>query len=181
MIGVIAMIASFIYVAVQIHRNNLIARSTIVAAVLLSPLIGVFVGELFNGMYFYILKPQFSNWMTIIPDVFLSALGMAIGGLVFGIPMVLLYGLPVAYLLRKFGLQYFWMYGLFGFIGGTAFFLLLTAEKSVRNGSSLLDDISGALGCGYGTFGLMTALVFWLIVEYIPLRKKRRQVSTACR
>ncbi len=168
---------------VNIREKNSSAKlgmnKHIVTAVLLSPLIGVFLGSIFNGMFFAITELHFSNWLSNIPEMFLSAAGMAIVGLVFSIPFVILYGLPVAYLLRRFGLQNIWIYGSFGFIGGTAFILILTAEKSARNDSSLLDDISYAVGSGYGTFGLMTALVFWFIAEYIPLRRTRRQVSAA--
>ena len=178
-IGVIVMIASFIYVVAQVQRNNFVPRTTIVIAVLLSPLLGVFLGTLFYGSYFAIVEPRDLNYLTNIPDLFLSAAGTAIVGLVFGIPIVALYGLPVAYLLRKFGLQYFWMYGLFGFIGGTAFILLPRSEESAPDNSGLLDQISYAVGSVFSTCGLMTALVFWFIVEYIPLRQKRRQVSAS--
>ena len=173
------MIASFIYVVAQIRRNNFVPRTAIVTAVLLSPLLGVFLGTLLYGSYFAIVEPRDLNFITYVPDLFLSAAGTAIIGLVFGIPIVALYGLPVAYLLRKFGLQYFWMYGLFGFIGGTAFILLPMSDESVRYDSGLLDQISYAAGSVFSMYGIMTALLFWFIVEYIPLRKKRRQVSTS--
>jgi len=171
----------------SLHMNNREKNSLankgmnkhIVTAVLLSPLIGVFLGEIFNGIYFYITESHYSNWLTIIPDLFLTAAGTAVVSLVISIPLVVLYGLPVAFLLRKFGLQNIWMYGSFGFIGGTAFILLLKSEESARYDSGLLDQISYAVGSVFSTYGLMTALVFWFIVEYIPLRKKRRQVSTS--
>ena len=178
-IGVIAMIASFLYVVAQIRRNNFVPPAMIVTAVLLSPLLGVFLGTLFWGSYFAIVEPRDLNYLAYFPDLFLSAAGTAIVGLVFGIPIVALYGLPVAYLLRKLRLQYFWMYGLFGFIGGTAFILLPRAGGSAHSDSGILDQISFAAGSVFSASGLMTALVFWFIVEYIPLRRKRRQVSAS--
>lgn len=174
-IGTVALIASFFYIAAQIRQNKFVPLATIVTATLLSPLLGVFLGTLFSGIFFAINESHFSIWLSNIADNFLSAAGMAIVSLVFSIPVVVLYGLPVAFLLRKFGIQNIWMYGSFGFIGGAAFNLILTVEKSARIDSSILDEISDAVGSGYGMFGLTTALAFWFIVEYIPLRKKRRQ------
>ena len=153
---------------------NFGTTKNLVFVVLLSPLLGVFLGTLIYQCL-WVFKMDFSTWLGDVPEMFLSAAGTAIVGLVFSIPVVVLYGIPVAYLLRKFGLQNIWMYGLFGFMGGTGFILMLGAGRSGRYDSSLVDNISSAVESFYGLDGLMTALVFWFIAEYIPSRKKRHQ------
>jgi hypothetical protein len=45
-----------------------------------------------------------------------SGVVTAIFGLVFSLPVVLFYGVPVFYLLKKVKLQTFWMFGLFGLL-----------------------------------------------------------------
>ena len=155
-----------------IANSGTIKKSVFV--VLISPLLGVFLGTLLYQCL-WILKTDFSTWSADVPDMFVSAAGTAIAGLVFSIPIVVLYGLPIAYLLGKYKLQNFWMYGLFGFIGGTAFIMMLVTGEPGRDDPGLIDNLLSAVQSFYGVNGLMTALVFWFFTQYIPSREKSHQ------
>lgn len=139
----------------------------LIIAILLSPILGVFVSSLVRDISLLFIM-DFNSWAHNIPAFFISSIARSMLGLIISLPVVLLYGVPVFYLLKKWNQQKVWMYGLFGFLPtgiGTLVSLFrpgqtLASLNTFPISASTLD-------------GFFTAIFFWLFAVYIPSRKGR--------
>ena len=99
-------------------------------------------------------------------DHFLSPLATAAsGGIIIGVPCMILIALPTYYVLKKYRLANPFAYGLTGFAGGMLVLFFLVFGKQ---GAS--DQILSLGGLSFGAMGLAVSLVFWFIAVYLRNR-----------
>lgn len=142
----------------------------LIIAILLSPIIGVFASSLARDMLL-LLTIDFNSWVHNIPAFLISGIARSFLGLVVSLPVVLLYGVPVFYFLKKRNWHNVWMFALFALFGllptvmGTLVSLFTTGQtleshNTYTISASTLD-------------GPFTAIIFWFFAVYIPSRRSR--------
>ena len=137
----------------------------LIAAIFLSPILGVLLGSLVRDL-FLLFKLDLKSWLYNVPAFIESGFITATLGLVFSLPVVLFYGVPVFYLLKKFRLQTVWMFALFGLLPSSIGVLI----NLFRHGSNLEGYyFHSILFPAFG--GLFTAIIFWFISVHLPLRR----------
>ena len=104
-----------------------------IAAIVLSPILGAFLGYSIGDLTLLFVM-DFESWVHNLPTLMKSNFGMAVLGIFISIPVVLVYGVPVFYLLRKLRLQNVWMFGLFGLLPTTIGTLLSGLQSNRRRG-----------------------------------------------
>ena len=137
----------------------------LIAAILLSPILGVFVSSVSRD-FFYLFIMDFQSWVHNIPMFLLSDIARSFLGLYVSLPVVIIYGLPVFYLLRRYKQNNVWMFGFFGLLPAviSAFISLFDPDQTL--------EILSIYSIGTGLLdGSITAIFFWFIAVYIPLRK----------
>ncbi len=137
----------------------------LITAVLVSPVIGAFLGLTIAdvGLLYFM---DFESWISNLPTLLLSNLSIAIGGgIVFGIPVVLVYGLPVFLVLKKLNYANVWVLGLFGALPTVIVSVFISHRNEVSiEAHSILSISRSAL------VGILTACVFWCLAAYLPTR-----------
>ena len=135
----------------------------LIAAILISPVFGAFLGGLAAdvGLLFAM---DFQSWIYSLPALLKSNAVTAVFGIFISLPVVLIYGVPVYFLLRKLKLQNIWMYGLFGLL-----------PTSIGTLVSWINQEAGLVAYAYSFSqgamrGLFVACVFWFIAVYMPTR-----------
>ena len=137
----------------------------LIAAIFLSPILGVLFASLTRDLLLLFVI-DFKSWLHNVPVFIESGVVTAIFGLVFSLPVVLFYGVPVFYFLKKVKLQTFWMFGLFGLLPSGYGVLRLLFDQDSPTESFYLYSISL-----YAFGGLFTAIIFWLIAVFFPLSR----------
>lgn len=137
------------------------------AAILCSPILGVFCGSVVRDLALLVIL-DFESWIHNIPAFVVSGGARAILGLVLSLPVVLLYGVPVHFLLKKLDLQNLWMYCLFGLLPAICGVILFWSGQN--NDLASLNIYSTSLAALDGAF---TAIFFWLLAVYIPAQRDR--------
>lgn len=141
----------------------------LVLAILLSPIPGVFASLVSDVLLLITMfELDFASWVHNIPAFLLSGISRSFFGLFVSLPVVLLYGVPVFYLLKRWNQQNIWMFGLFGLLP-TGVRILVSFLGSDQTLESLnFNSISAGAMAGF-----FIAIFFWLIAVYIPsLRDK---------
>jgi hypothetical protein len=136
-------------------------------ALTISPFLGIFIAE-FLRSYLMVTYHNLADGsvVTMEADHLLSSLATAaIGGIIVGIPCMLLIGLPSYYVLKKYRLASPFAYGLIGFTGGMLALSVLVFDKQ---GAS--DQILSLGGLSFGGMGLTVSLIFWFIAVYLRNR-----------
>ena len=109
---------------------------------------------------------DFQSWLHNVPAFIESGVATAVLGLVVSLPVVLIYGVPVFYLLKKLNLQTYWMFGLFGLLpSGIGVLISLIDRGSPMEDFQLYSIAFSAFG------GFFTAIIFWLIAVALPLSR----------
>ena len=139
----------------------------LIAAIIISPILGAFLGYTIGDLSLLSVM-DLKSWAHNFPTLVLSNLGTAILGTALSIPIVLVYGVPVFYLLRKLKLQNVWMFGLFGLLPTTIGTLL-----SWSRGEHTFEMLYMISVFRWAMAGCLTAFFFWLIAVYLPLRLNR--------
>jgi len=104
--------------------------------------------------------------VVVRADYFYSAIATAaVGGIIIGIPCVVLIGLPTYYLFKKYRFANPLAYGLVGFIGGIFALSLLLFGKA--GASSQILSLGGLY---FGLLGLTVSVIFWFIAVYLHNR-----------
>lgn len=137
-------------------------------ALVISPVVGTFVGRSVSdiGMVF---TTGFDTWVHNLPALTFSNAGMAIFGIIFSLPVVLLYGVPVFFLLKWLRKDSIWMFGLFGALPTT----IGTAISWFRQDAPLPFY---AYSYSHGALtGISVACFFWFIAVYLPSRSRRQR------
>jgi len=137
----------------------------LIVAILVSPIFGVFLESITRDI-FLLFTIDFKSWIHNIPVFITSGFGKAIFGLFVSLPVVVLYGIPVFYALKKWNLQKVWMYSLFGLFPTTIGMLV-----SLYNHNGNLENINMSPIILSALDGLFIAIIFWFIAVYLPLRK----------
>jgi len=140
----------------------------IIAAILISPVVGTFVGLSVADIGLLFMM-DFNSWVHNLPTLIASNAATAVFGIIFSLPVALLYGVPVFFFLRWLRLQTFWMFGLFGILPTTIGTLI-----SWFNQDTALLDYAYVYSRGALT-GLSVACVFWFIAVYLPARMNKRR------
>lgn len=140
----------------------------LIAAIFISPVVGTFVGLSVADIGLLFLM-DFNSWVHNLPQLIVSNAGMTVIGIVFSLPVVLLYGVPVFFFLRWLRLQTFWMFGLFGILPTT-----ISTLFSWFNQDAALLDYAYVYSRGALT-GLSVACFFWFIAVYFPARMNKRR------
>jgi len=135
-----------------------------IAAIVLSPILGAFLGYSIGDMSLLFVM-DFESWVHNIPTLMKSNLVTATAGVIFSVPVVLVYGVPVFYLLRKLKLQSVWMFGLFGLLPTTVGTLLSWLRNEHDFEMIYMTSVSR-----WAMAGCFTACFFWLIAVYLPSR-----------
>ncbi len=139
----------------------------LIIAILLSPILGVFVSSLVRDIFLLVIM-DFISWAQNIPAFLLSGIARSILGLFFSLPVVLLYGVPVFYLLKKWNRHNVWMFGLFGLLPtGIGILISLFRPNQTLESLEMYSISAGALD------GSFTAIFFWLFAVYIPSHRGR--------
>ena len=137
----------------------------LIAAIFLSPILGVLLGSLMRDLLLLFVI-DLKSWLHNVPVFIESGVVTAVFGLVFSLPIVLFYGVPVFYLLKKVKLQTYWMFGLFGLLpSGIGALVSLFSRDSPTESYYLYSASIYAFG------GLFTAILFWLIAVFLPLNR----------
>lgn len=134
-------------------------------AILISPILGVFLSSLVRDIFLFFVM-DIDSWVHNIPAFIASGFSRSILGLFVSLPIVLLYGLPIFYLLKKWNQQSVLMYCLFGLLPTLAGHLVLLIRSS-----QALDSLNTYLLGAGALDGAMTALIFWLFAVHIPSRR----------
>ena len=139
----------------------------LIAAILISPVIGVFLGTLVAdvGLLFAM---DFPSWIHNLPVLLKSNAITSVFGIFISLPVVLLYGVPVHFLLRKLKMQNIWMFGLFGLLPTCIGTLVSWASHNAELGAYAYSFSQGAMR------GLFVACVFWFIAVYMPARSSTK-------
>jgi len=139
----------------------------LIIAILLSPILGVFASSLVRDI-FLLFTLDFATWAHNIPAFLISGLARSALGLFISLPVVLLYGVPVFYLLKKWNLHNVWMFALFGSLptGIGILVSFLQPDQTVER----FNAYTVARGALNGSF---TAIFFWLFAVYIPSHRGR--------
>jgi len=136
-------------------------------ALTISPFLGIFIAE-FIRSYIIVTQHTMADGSVFITkaDHFLSPLATAAaGGIIVGIPCMVLIALPTYYVLKKYRLANPFAYGLIGFAGGMLALSVLVFDKQ---GAS--DQVFSSGGLSFGAMGLAVSLVFWFIAVYLRHR-----------
>ena len=138
----------------------------LIVAILFSPVLGVFF-ESFVRDIFLLTTMDFKTWVHNISAFLISDISRSMLGLFISLPVVLFYGVPVFYLLKKWEMQNVWMFGLSGLIP-TGFVVIVSffTQDQFPDNLNLYRIILFALD------GLFTAMFFWLIAVHIPFRRR---------
>jgi hypothetical protein len=139
----------------------------LIAAIIVSPILGAFLGYTI-GDFSLLLIMDLMSWVHNFPTLVVSNLSTAIFGTAFSIPIVLVYGVPVYYLLGKMKLQNVWMFGLFGLLPTTIGTLL-----SWSRGGHTFELLYMTSVFRWAMAGCLTACFFWLIAVYLPSRSNK--------
>lgn len=135
-----------------------------IAAIVLSPILGAFLGYSIGDLTMLFVM-DFESWVHNIPTLMRSNFVTATLGFFISIPVVIVYGVPVFYLLRKLKLQSVWMFGLFGLLPTT----IGTLISWLRNEHNF-EMIYMTSVARWAMAGCFTACFFWLIAVYLPSR-----------
>jgi len=139
----------------------------LIIAILLSPILGVFVSSFVRDISLLFIM-DFNSWAHNIPAFFVSSIARSILGLFVSLPVVLLYGVPVFYLLKKWNRQNVWMFGLFGFLP-TGIGIIISLFRPGQALESLNTSPINASTLD----GFFTAVFFWFFAVYIPSHRSR--------
>ena len=142
--------------------KKIIKNPRIIIAVIISSSLGPFLGGLFGAL----LSASIDNIESAIhniPTLFMKSLGMLMMGPVIALPTIILFGIPVYFLLQKYNSQFSWLYMLFGAFGGFGMYISVSL---FRHYSLYLED-----AIMYTSLGSFTALVFWFITIFLPLKR----------
>lgn len=142
----------------------------LIGAILLSPILGAFVGASISdfGLLFII---DFKSWVHNIPALIKSNIAYAVLAIVYGTPVVIAYGVPVFFLLKKLKFQNVWTFGLFGLLPTTIGTLVSWSQDNLcLETYCLISILKGAL------VGFSTACFFWFIAVYTPSRSTKQGV-----
>jgi len=140
----------------------------LVAAIFFSPVVGTFIGLSVADIGLLFMM-DFNSWVHNLPMLIVSNAATALIGIVFSLPVVVLYGVPVFFFLRWLKLQTFWMFGLFGILPTT----IGTLVSWFYQDAALLDY---AYSYSRGALtGLSVACIFWFIAVNFPARMNKRR------
>jgi hypothetical protein len=138
----------------------------LIVAILLSPILGVFFASVVRDI-FLLFTIDFKTWVHNIPAFLISDIAKSMLGLFISLPVVLFYGVPVFYLLKKWEMQNVWMFGLFGLLPtGIAIIVSFFTQSQFPDNLNLYRISLSALN------GVFTAMFFWLIAVHIPFRRR---------
>ena len=140
----------------------------LIAAIFLSPIFGVLLAS-FARDVFLLFKLDLNSWLHNVPTFVISGFATSILGLVISFPVVLFYGVPVFYLLRKIKRQTAWMFGLFGLLPASIGVIKILFEQN-----STLENLYFYSILFYAFGGLFTAIFFWFIAVYIPSSRREQ-------
>lgn len=140
-------------------------------AIIVSPVVGTFVGRTLSDMGL-IFGYGFDWWVNSFPALAFSNAFTALGGIIFSLPVVLLYGVPVFFLLKWLRMQNVWMFGLFGALPPT----IGAAILRFRSDAPLPEFYVYSYSHNALT-GISVACFCWLIALYLPARLERRNME----
>jgi len=138
-------------------------------AVIISPYLGVVLGDILNYFQFIFKMPLF-DLLHNIPQLLISSFSIALLGLVVSVPSVIIVGIPLYLILNKKNIKKLWVYILIGSVFGiiAPYLYMLILRQSF---SAAADSFNLYSTIKYSLYGLSTASVFWFVVVYLPFRK----------
>ena len=146
--------------------KKIINNPRMITAVIVSSSVGPFLGSFFGTLLTASIN-DIDSAIHSIPTLFMKSLGMLMLGPVVALPTIILFGIPVYFLLKKYNAQFSWLYMAFGAFGGSTMHISVSL---FRDYSLYLKDT-----LIYASLGLFTALIFWFIAIFPPFQKVKIQ------